>query len=89
VNDNERVIKTYVWHEGQCFFVSTIERDSSAAEGPRRYNETVVWKYDWATHTRGELVFMADAPVGSIDTHQRIVEALHTLGTHETNKEGR
>ena len=44
---DNRIIKTYVWHGDKCFFVSTIERESSAMEGPRRYNETIVWKCEW------------------------------------------
>ncbi len=78
---NDRVIKTYVWHEGACFFVSTIERDSSAMEGPRRFNETLVWRYDWdRRELRGGICFQADAPLGSIVVHQRTVEAIHDVG---------
>ncbi len=76
----DRVIKTYVWHEGACFFVSTIERDSSAMEGPRRFNETLVWRYDWDKRELGKQCFQADDCTGSIVAHQRTVEAIHDVG---------
>ena len=45
---DDRIIKTYVWHGDKCFFVSTINRESSAAILPAlRYNETMVWEYNW------------------------------------------
>ncbi len=28
---DEPKLKSYVWHDEKCYFVSTIERDSSAA----------------------------------------------------------
>lgn len=77
---NERVIKTYVWHADQCYFVSTIERTSSAAANPCRFNETLVWRYDWGKSTRGQMVHQAEAPAGSIVAHQRTVEAIHDVG---------
>ena len=77
---DERIIKSYVWHENKCFFVSTIERDSSAMLGPRRYNETLVWEYDWAKHERGEQIGQAEAPRGCIGVHQRIVTEIFERG---------
>jgi len=53
-------LKSYVWHHatGQCFFVSTNERDSSAATQPPvpRYMETLVWLVEWETDRRGPIV---------------------------------
>jgi hypothetical protein len=83
---NDRVIKTYVWHgdkSDKSFLVSTIERTSSAAANPCRYNETIVWAYDWTTHTRGAILHQGEATVGSIKTHQQIVESLYRHGTPE------
>lgn len=80
MDSDHRIIKTYVWHEGICFFVSTIERDSSAMEGPRRYNETFVWRYDWDKRERGNQCFQAEDRPGSIVAHQRTVEAIHDVG---------
>ncbi len=79
MSDN-RVIKTYVWHGGKCYFVSTIERDSSAILGPRRFNETMVWEYDWNSDERGQLVYEDEGPTGSIRTHQAVVEAIYENG---------
>ncbi len=53
---DEPKLKSYVWHDEKCYFVSTIERDSSAAYYPMRYFETLVWEYDWQTTERGEIV---------------------------------
>ena len=56
--DDIRKLKSYVWHGRQCFFVSTIERDSSAmvAPPPPRFNETIAWLYDYDARERGEIV---------------------------------
>ena len=53
-----RKLKSYVWHGEQCFFVSTLERDSSAlvAPPPLRFNETIAWQYYWDTRERGDVV---------------------------------
>lgn len=81
---NDRIIKTYVWHGGTCFFVSTIERDSSAALAMSRYNETMAWEYDWEKRERGQFfIYHADAPLGSIRAHQAVVESLFTTGKPE------
>ena len=54
---DKRKLKSYVWHGDSCFFVSTIERDSSAAIIPApRFYETMAWSYDWEAAERGELV---------------------------------
>jgi len=78
--ENARVIQSYVTYEGKCFMVSTIERDSSAAEGPRRYNETIVWEYDWDKRERGNIVHQDEGPRGCIETHFRICRAFHKFG---------
>lgn len=80
MNDNNRVIKSYVWHQDKCFFVSTIERDSSAAGGPRRYNETIVWEYNWKTAECGAMVWQDGDSKGSIGAHQAIVRDLFKDG---------
>lgn len=82
---NQRVIKSYVFHGDKCFFVSTIERDSSAMLGPRRFNETMVWHYDWSTAERGSLFHQDEAPCGSIRTHNYVCEQLHEDGEIKAN----
>ncbi len=55
--NDKRLLKTYVWHGDDCFFVSTIERDSSAAvDPPPRFNETIAWEYDWDMKELGDQV---------------------------------
>ena len=39
--------KSYVWHDGKCYFVSTIERTYDTYAGSTRGQETLVWEYDW------------------------------------------
>lgn len=78
---NERVMKSYVWHGEKCFFVSTIERDSSAAILPSpRYNETMVWEYDWDKAERGKWIAQEAAPRGTIGLHMQICSLLHAKG---------
>jgi hypothetical protein len=75
-----RIIKSYVWHGDKCFFVSTIDRDSSSMEGGR-YAETMVWEHDWKTNQRMEgILSQTDAPQGSIREHIRQVTAFHETG---------
>lgn len=73
-------IKSYVWHGDECFFVSTIELDSSAAISPSpRYFETMAWEYDYATQERGESVaFEGDGP--ALAQHFRVCEQLYRTG---------
>ncbi len=78
--ENVRQIKSYVFHEDKCFFVSTIERDSSSFIWDRRYNETIVWTYDWAEGVRGDMICQDEDYQGSIRTHNRICEELYKLG---------
>jgi hypothetical protein len=46
-----RVIKSFVWHGDDCYFVSTIDRDSSSIMGGR-FAETLVWLFDWETNEK-------------------------------------
>lgn len=83
---DERIVKSYVWHDGVCFFVSTIERDSSGIDGGR-FNETLVWDYNWEERERGKLIAQDSAPVGSINTHQKIVDTLFRDGNLKSLEE--
>jgi hypothetical protein len=74
------VIKSYVWHGKKCFFVSTVERDSSCDE-PSRYNETTVWDYDYDARTRGELLFCDGAGRGSTRQHYAVCERIVKTGS--------
>lgn len=81
VSSEERVAKSYIWYGLQCFFVSTIDRESSAmlAQGAR-YAETLVWIFDWQKNERGELIYSDSAHEGSIHTHLVVCERLHDKG---------
>jgi hypothetical protein len=74
-------LKSYVWHDGQCFFVSTIERDSSAMmETPvSRFHETIVWEYDWDTAKRGTMVAQEGCGT-AFDQHYRVCKDFYETG---------
>ncbi len=58
--ENVRLWKSYVFHEDQCWFVSTIERFFETAVGEMQgLVETVVWEYDWDTSNC--LLYTSDA----------------------------
>lgn len=79
--NDERQIKSYVWHEDKCFFVSTILRESSAMLGPSHYNETMVWAYDWHSRVRGEKpIFQDGDTAASIRLHQTVCQRIHSTG---------
>jgi len=62
------IIKTYIYKDDKRYFVSTIERDSSAQLGPGRYNETLV--FDWPEDEKaGKLVSQNEDCKGFIDAH--------------------
>lgn len=75
-----RVIKSYVWHGDDCFFVSTIERDSSAALDPGRYCETLVWRYDWDARKEGQMLYQRDCVRKSIRQHLAVCQELFDTG---------
>lgn len=54
------LIQSYVYYKDQIFFVSTINRRSSAlAASDMIYAETLVWECDPETKERGDLVNLA------------------------------
>jgi hypothetical protein len=64
---SDKVMQSYVWHDGKCFFVSTIDRQSSAALSQGgTYAETLVWDYDYEKRERGALVGQGEGATGSI-----------------------
>lgn len=82
--EDKQVIKTFVYHGEKCFYVSTINRPSSAAAAYGHiYAETIVWDYDWPKQIRGEIIYQDEAPAGSISKHQWIVECFHQDGKVE------
>ena len=73
---DKRIWKSYVWHDGKCYFVSTIERDYDTFQGVTRGQETIVWAYNYDTNERGEMLHQA----GSVLDHQQICRCLIAEG---------
>ncbi len=83
------LLVTYVFHNStrKCFYVSTVERDSSAEHhAGARYDQTIVWEYDWDNKKRGEMVHLTgDGP--AFKQHSQIVDNLYRLGIPQTDEE--
>jgi hypothetical protein len=85
-----RVIKSYVWHGDDCYFVSTIDRDNSAAASyGSRYAETLVWAYDWEKNERlsGVMWHGESAGEGSIRGHLITCQRIHDTGNPDKAEE--
>ena len=80
---DKRLLKSFVWHNDQCFFVSTIKRTSSAAiTSPPRYNETMAWEFDWDKDERGKWIVQTGCG-GAIDQHYDVCEQLFQTGEYK------
>ena len=77
---DNKIIQSYVWHDDKRFFVSTIERDSSADLGPRRYNETIVWEWPEGQKERGKMIAQEGDSRFSIFTHNKLCNDLYEYG---------
>lgn len=78
---DKRLLKSYVWYNDQCFFVSTIERDSDImACSEMRHVETIAWKYDWEKQEKGEQVGMTGHNWNALLIHQEMVKQLFETG---------
>lgn len=73
---DNRIWKSFVWHDGKCFFVSTLSRDFDTYVGTVRGEETLTWEYDWDKSERGELIGQS----GGICDHQAICRCLINFG---------
>lgn len=72
---------SYIYRGEDCFFVSTINRESSALLAPESiYAETMAWRFDPISKTRGELLGQGEAPSDSISMHNLICERLFKAG---------
>jgi len=78
MEQDNRVMKSYVWHDGsdKCFFVSTIERDYCTMQGLVRGEETIVWDYDYDKKERGDMIWQG----GHICDHLAICRFLYLHG---------
>jgi hypothetical protein len=77
---SDKIIQSYVFHNDKRYFVSTIERDSSAIEYPHRYNETIVWEWEEGKKERGELLIQDEDIKGSIKKHLEICSEIYKQG---------
>jgi len=76
-----KIMQSYVWHNDKCFFVSTINRESSAREAYELiYAETMVWEYDCTQGERGRLIYQFDDIKNGIKSHIKACQELHANG---------
>lgn len=84
---DERIAKSYVWHEGQCYFVSTILRDSGVALAPgMRHYETLVWEYDWDKQERGKWVGQYGSDPRGVRQHTAVLQGYAANGRYYEDK---
>ena len=87
--DASTVIQSYVHRDGAAWFVSTIDRESSAALAPdAHYHETLVWTWDPTTRERGALIHMGADVRGSLREHHAICTCLYETGSPEVPHAG-
>ena len=81
---DKTLAQTYVWHSGEGFYVSTINRRSSAALSYGRiYSETMVWEWNRETKKRGDIIGQDEHCEDSLFAHQRMVQRLFDTGKCE------
>jgi hypothetical protein len=80
---NTHVIQSHVWHGDHCYFVSTIDRESSAALAyGARYWETLVWR--WEGGERTDLLHQAEGRRAHFNICQQLIEhGEGALNSHE------
>jgi hypothetical protein len=77
----QTLAQTYVWHGDKAFFVSTINRESSAVHAHGMvYSETMAWEWDAVTKQRGKLVRQDEDGKDLLRTHFAVVKSLHDTG---------
>jgi len=86
---SDKLIQSYVWYQGRVFFVSTINRESSAMYYPGIYAETMVWECETtAPYKRMDSILHQDeSPRGSIHSHIEVCVRLATTGKADRQEE--
>jgi hypothetical protein len=85
---SQTLIQSYVWYGDACFFVSTINRESSAALAQGAvYAETMVWRYDYVERERGEFLGQAEGANGSIRMHLDVCRCIYESGRMDRGEE--
>jgi len=78
---SRKLAQTYVWHEDAAFFVSTINRRSSAVIAPDHiYAETIVWRWDPDKREATEMIWTGSDCADCIETHNDVVLKLFDTG---------
>lgn len=79
---NEPLAQSHIFYGDKCFFVSTINRQSSSALGGNHiYSETLVWNWDVKKRERqGYILHQAEGAKNSIKVHQSICQYLFEHG---------
>lgn len=75
---SDPVIRSYIHAHGRVWFVSTIERDSSAIYNPSRYHETCVWVMEG--DARGDMIGTFGSDRGNLLMHFKVCENLYKNG---------
>jgi hypothetical protein len=78
---SDPLVQSYVWHKGQKFLVSTINRLCSSVLAPDlTYAETMAWELDPTNNDRMRLLWQGEAFAGALREHERAVRALFSTG---------
>lgn len=81
---SEQVCKSFVYHKGNCFLVSSIVRFCSALGFyDLNYTETMAWTYDEATNLRGYLIYQGESYKGDLSRHSKVCQLLADTGKPE------
>jgi hypothetical protein len=76
-----KVAQSHVWHKEKEFFVSTINRESSAALAyGATYSETIVWEWNPVKNERGAMIGRDEHCADSLFAHQRMVQRIFDTG---------
>lgn len=75
-----RIMQSYLYRDGKCFFVSTINRESSSMLGGT-YAETFVWDCEPNSHVRGAFLWQGEGGTDSIHTHLKVCQRIAATGS--------
>ena len=79
-----QLAKSFISTNDKHYFVSTINRESSAALAYGHvYAETIAWEWNPETETRGKIVWQDEAYRDSLVGHNRVVDFINSGGLEE------
>jgi hypothetical protein len=86
--NSDALIQSYVRHGDKWFFVSTMNRESSAlAAYGMVYAETLVWEWDAEKRERGRIVAQGEGGQDSIYAHLAMCKRIAETGSPEGQEE--